>query len=74
MEENAAVYPNPASKRLYIDRKNIEEILLINATGQTMLRSEFTDFINVENMPTGSYLLIIRTANDKFSRKILITR
>ncbi len=75
IENELSVYPNPTSKKLYIDTNSeVKKVLLTDIEGSTVFKSEFTSSIDVENIPAGSYVLIIENAEGIFTKKIIIAR
>lgn len=57
------LYPNPTSGLLYLSNVPINadmySVTVVNALGQTIRRSEFSEQINVEDLERGLYKLII---------------
>jgi hypothetical protein len=72
------VYPNPASENLNIEltgNSNNATYTIFNQLGKPVLSGNITKQpINCNNLSTGVYLLIIRTENNRISRKIMISR
>ena len=71
-----SVYPNPSSYKLYIEKYNgakVEEVILYNQYGQSVLWvKDNPDYIEVENLTSGVYLIEILFNNYKLRSKIII--
>ena len=64
-----AIYPNPVDNLLILKnvKKNIK-YKLYNLTGQLLLESTYNgDTIDVSNLETGMYLIILSDENDNLS-------
>lgn len=82
-EENVLLYPNPAQNQLFVafERQLNEEVQLqiFNVQGQR-LRATSNMFsgnrlqINTQNLPSGMYLLNIRTENGSITKRFNIQR
>ncbi|MDA3816464.1 MAG: discoidin domain-containing protein, partial [Prolixibacteraceae bacterium] len=57
------VFPNPASSKISITGEDISVIEVINMKGQQIIHEENTNNINIENIPSGVYL--IKSINSK---------
>jgi len=71
-----SVYPNPTSRIINIEAKAITEICLYNNMGQLLYRQipstlKNKHTLNMQNYPSGLYILSIRTNNGIFSRKVI---
>jgi len=69
-EDNISVYPNPANNYLKIDIANndVSGIDIYNITGQKVLSQNKTGnsgTVNISSLPKGSYLLKIKTTDNK---------
>jgi hypothetical protein len=69
-EDNISVYPNPANNYLRIDIANndVSGIDIYNITGQKVLSQNKTGnsgTVNISSLPKGSYLLKIKTTDNK---------
>ncbi|MFH1005402.1 MAG: T9SS type A sorting domain-containing protein [Bacteroidota bacterium] len=72
------VYPNPASEKIIItaNNDNINAIEIYNEKGENVFQSanqqtdQFT--INLRSLPTGIYLLKIKTEKKQFIQKIIV--
>ncbi len=66
---SVSIYPNPVTNIINIAKKdaaNNVEIILMNAQGKTIFKSEkFINKINTENYPTGLYFLKVGSENFK---------
>ena len=76
----ANVYPNPNSGQFILELKSVisfEELRICQLTGKTMRRislsnnSRQTLPINIEDLPAGLYLLVIETATEKLTKKLV---
>ncbi len=72
---NYLVYPNPASEVLYIQSLNgerISSIQLMNLNGQLIRTALGKNFMPVQDIGEGVYILRAETAYSKFIQKIVI--
>lgn len=77
--QNVTVYPNPfkSSFSIQIDENNASnyQVKIVNVAGQTVLSSIFSDpsiSINAEGIPSGMYLLNIKSENgEMYSSKVI---
>jgi PKD repeat protein len=66
------VYPNPANEIINIVSSNeIKSVSIINNVGQTFYRGNETQ-ININNLESGVYIIMIDNGNEVISKKILI--
>ncbi|AWH85502.1 hypothetical protein HYN59_10405 [Flavobacterium album] len=59
-----AIYPNPVSNVLNLNAANgitIKEVKVFNLQGRELLSSKATESLNVENLSTGVYILMVKT-------------
>jgi hypothetical protein len=73
--ENTKVYPNPVEKELHIEAVNGSVVQLINAFGivvQTISITNKAYILNVQHLPEGIYLLVIKKNNFVSQHKIII--
>lgn len=74
----ARIYPNPAQSHLTIDLKNARQanVAILDITGKVVLNSAIQDRqnIDVSNIPAGSYMIMITTAQGTAQQKIQIVR
>jgi len=74
------IYPNPGSTFLQIISKNepIKTIHIQSITGQSILEqsldAKFHHTIDVRNIPSGVYFLVIQTTKEKYTKKLIIQR
>jgi photosystem II stability/assembly factor-like uncharacterized protein len=76
---DVAVYPNPASNKLFIDSKTIDlrntNIEIKDMLGKTVLKSEGSNSgIDISGLPDGAYLLLVKGNSISETKKILIAR
>lgn len=76
---SADIYPNPAHDMLYLKGyvANVVEVAIINANGQTVLKSGFVanQAINVSKLASGLYAVKITMANGTSSmHKVVVVR
>lgn len=59
LENNLAVYPNPAQNEVHLTSKsnNIEMIEITSSTGYTVKREEFKSTIDINSLPAGVYFI-----------------
>jgi len=83
VEVELSVYPNPATDRVYIDninKENISKVDLVNIDGTVIKQINWaehkSDYINVSDQITGSYILNIHLEDQKevISKKLIINR
>ena len=77
-----SVYPNPTKQHLSVtlekDIKDSFTVLLLNPFGQTVFSKQYTEYRNNEvlsvdfNLPTGMYILAVKTKEEVLTAKILI--
>ena len=65
LEESLAVYPNPATDRLFVNGNSLQQVKLFNAMGQCVLMkmvdNKSNTEISLENLPSGMYMLHVTT-------------
>ena len=70
-EEDLYVYPNPAQERLYVS-KQFESVSILNMNGQTILNAKISEnFINIEHLENGAYMVILKDAESSFVRSFI---
>ena len=68
-----AVYPNPASTKIYIDGvSSIESISLLNTLGQNVAASFNGSSLDVVGLASGVYILTVVAEGKSTSQKVLI--
>lgn len=70
-----SLYPNPGSGLLNIsnpDGLKINKISIMNSSGVVILETKSTDLIQLKNLTSGIYFVLITTPEGSFSRKIVI--
>lgn len=76
VENNIAIFPNPASDIVEISAtQNITRIEIVSATGQIMHETEVNEesvSINVENLPSGTYFVRIFCNPDVIVKKLVV--
>lgn len=67
-----AIYPNPVKDFLFIKNKNykILEISLLDISGK-IISSGKSDHINMQSLPSGNYILLIKTSDGFHNFKII---
>jgi len=74
------IYPNPFSQNIQINSSSdpIEEVCVLNATGQKILQKTFSQLennqsinINLENQLHGLYIVHLKTKNRIYSQKLI---
>ena len=69
------IWPNPASKTVYIDGVEVDEVQVYNALGQVVKTMRGTNEISVAELPQGVYLLRIADAEGKvFTAKVAVSK
>lgn len=68
------IYPNPAKDQITIAGNNIDNIIILNLSGQKMIETKCKNHhiakINVSNLPSGSYIAKIISNGNIVTRKI----
>ena len=75
--ESPRIYPNPASDFVYLKAEEaVQSIRIFNQSGQVLKSSEGLSLsdqkIDVSNLPSGVYTLIIETGSGFISEKLMI--
>lgn len=74
-EIEITIHPNPADDILKIcnkSRTEIETISIINSNGQVVLNLLYSKEIDVKDLKSGTYIIILNGNNKTFSKKIII--
>jgi VCBS repeat-containing protein len=79
-ENTINVYPNPTSGLLNINCEELDSdsftLQLINISGKIVHQKDYTGIksmiINVDSLPKATYILIVRTKVETYSRKIIV--
>lgn len=67
------VYPNPASKELNIvSSEEIQSLQLLNLNGKLTRSLPCKESVNLEGIPAGNYVLMIKTNEGQFSKRVII--
>ena len=73
---NIKIFPNPATNTLFIQIENnqVEEMNLINLSGQKIYQGKFQNEINVNGYPSGIYFLQLKNNNGEIikTEKVVI--
>lgn len=74
MEEVIKVYPNPSMGIVHIESVDVSEVQVYNRFGLLVKTFQKTNQINLETLPKGIYMLIIKNKymNIKYATKIII--
>lgn len=68
------LYPNPVHEQLYIDLSSdlvIEQVKIYNNLGQ-LIKQEVSSRIDVSNLTSGLYYVVITTNKGKTTKKLLV--
>ncbi|NJX16289.1 T9SS type A sorting domain-containing protein [Tamlana crocina] len=68
------LYPNPANNRLFLNSNNdqIESLKIYNVNGQLVQQTtNYLDGINIETLPSGFYMVLVRTQKGTFNKRFL---
>ena len=68
------IYPNPVEDVLHISVQNntIEQLTVIDGNGRVILEKiDNVELINLSHLPSGLYLLQIKTEKGSISKKII---
>jgi len=72
-ENFVKIITNPGTPSIYIQREDIEELMLLDCTGRIKFRQFLPrETIEVKNFNPGVYVLIIRIKNKSYSHKLII--
>lgn len=75
-QPNISIFPNPAKDYIHVQSDElIESIKLVDISGKEIREYPTYNYehrINIENINSGIYLLIVKTKNDIFSKKIIV--
>ncbi len=70
-----SIYPNPASKNLFIQsNQELHKLTVSDLLGRTLIETHFvgSEKLDITNIPTGVYLIKLVTGNDIQVQKIII--
>lgn len=77
-EPSVNIYPNPTTGHFTIDfsgKKTTADIMLVNFQGKQMITQQCKDQlkmdIDIGNLPSGMYILLIKTENELITKKII---
>ncbi len=77
-EEKFKIYPVPASDYINLTSTISDELnyQLYDMQGRVLLTGKFSNFmyLNLENLPTGNYVIRLYNANEEHREKIIISR
>lgn len=74
-KDNIKVYPNPASEYVFININNvdIEYVTILDLLGREVFSEKvISNGIDVQDIPCGTYILLLRSKNKAFRSKIVI--
>lgn len=75
-KQTLQVHPNPATDKLYIKTTNnsgITQVQMVDMLGRTQILPILQNqYIDVQDVPTGMYNIVVRTDNDVLTAKVLI--
>jgi len=74
-DETFKIYPNPASKYIYIEsEQSINDVIIYNSMGKKVKEIKYSKpEINIENLTSGMYFIQIKQSNNKVrTNKILV--
>lgn len=67
------IYPNPAHNVVFINTsQKINEVIIYNLLGEPV-KSYNSNKINTDMLAEGSYILIVKTENNIYSKKLILT-
>ncbi len=71
--DSFTVYPNPAKKKININGLNCEKIELYDISGTMVTKAEHTNTLNIQNIPSGHYILkIVDEGKKVYSSKVVV--
>ncbi|MBR1765899.1 MAG: T9SS type A sorting domain-containing protein, partial [Bacteroidales bacterium] len=65
------IYPNPTKGTVHIEAEGVDKIEVIDETGRWVKSVEKENFVDISNLPNGSYLLKIRIGHTTVVRRVL---
>ncbi len=68
------LYPNPSEGLIYIsglNKNNITKIDVINSKGQIVFADRNTNSVNLKNLPSGLYMIVVVSSEGVFQKEIL---
>jgi len=68
---DAQVYPNPTSDLIHISTEAPYEFVITDLLGKTLKNGEVFGQIDLSNLPSGSYILQLRTGTSIQTTRIL---
>lgn len=70
--KESILYPNPVNENLTISLRQIEEIIVTDLSGKTLLRQVGnSNQINVSQLQKGVYMIKVKSENETFTEKII---
>ena len=70
--EKINIYPNPATKNIFIDTDSyIKNVKILNNIGQILIKSSAKN-INITSLVSGIYFIVIETNNTIIKRKLIV--
>ena len=67
---SVSIYPNPTTNQVKFDITDFEKIKIYDITGKLITKTK-TNIVNMENVPSGTYLYRIQKGNETISGKII---
>ncbi len=70
------IYPNPSSGIFYVECEDESDIQIVNSAGQIVktVHVEGKEKINLTDATQGVYFVVFKTENEKFTKRIIITK
>jgi hypothetical protein len=74
MKENnlITIYPNPTTGKIKINSENIKNMFVVNQIGTTILKTEKTNEVDLDNFPKGIYFIKVITDKFVYNEKIIL--
>lgn len=82
-KEGIEVFPNPANEKVFINSDSFHvngEFIIYSSFGNEMLRktflssAAFAQQVDLLNFPEGIYFLVLHSANDNYSQKLVVVK
>lgn len=76
-EQPVMLYPNPASERIYVKGNHIKDVTVFNIVGQAVYHSDNEGnslSIDLSEIPSGVYLVKVKTSTDEVVRRVSVVR
>lgn len=66
------IYPNPANDKIYINLENVDTVLISDLMGNKISLKITNQYISTNTIPSGFYILQLKSGNENYHSKIII--